>query len=162
MFKYEQTVRAPGQRLIVRCQDSGQMMRVVQTSHQFENSLGVAFVQIARGFVGQEQSRFVDESASNGYALLLSPGKFAGTLMRATPQAHFPQPSVRRIQRLLKLLTADEQRHGHVFCGGKVRQQVMSLPYETHRAIAIFSQIFFREGPQRISSEVYFTTCWSV
>ena len=51
---------------------------VTQLAEQIEDALAIARIEVARGFIGQEQSRPVDEGAGDGDALHFAPGQFAG------------------------------------------------------------------------------------
>ncbi len=135
---------------------------MMEPLHQIENALRVSLIQISGGFIRQQQRRVMDKRARDGHALLLASGKLAGALFPATTQPHFVQPLAGSLQRLLQSLASNQERHGHVFRGCEIRKQMVPLPDKTHDAIAILRQFFFRKRPQRISSEVYFTTRWSV
>src|SRR5688572_23729655 len=47
-------------------------------AEHIENYLGVVAVEVASGFVAHNDGGVVNEGAGDGYALLLSAGKFAG------------------------------------------------------------------------------------
>jgi len=59
---------------------------VAQVTQQFEDPLPVAGIEVARGFIGQEQSGSVDERPRDGDALHLAPGEF--TRRRVGPMSH--------------------------------------------------------------------------
>ena len=57
--------------------DQNGMPGVMQFVKQFQDHGLVRFVEIARGLVGQNQFRLIDQRAGDGDALLLAAGKLA-------------------------------------------------------------------------------------
>jgi hypothetical protein len=55
----------------------------VQPLNQVEDAAGGGLVQVAGGFVGQQQPGIVDQRAGQRHALLLAAGKFAGPMVAA-------------------------------------------------------------------------------
>ena len=51
---------------------------VAQLAQQIEDALTIAGIEVARGFISQEQSRPMDESSGDGDALHFAAGQFAG------------------------------------------------------------------------------------
>ena len=51
-------------------------------------SMLVRRVQVAGGFVGQNDGRLVDQGAGDGHPLLLAAGKLVGMMVDAVGQAH--------------------------------------------------------------------------
>ena len=103
-------------------------MACVQALDQVEDTTGGGLVQIAGGFVGQEQPRVVDQRTGQGDALLLAAGELAGPMVAAIVQAHLPEPVCRQFEPFPLRYAASKQRHGHVFKRRELRQQVMELP----------------------------------
>ncbi len=77
---------------VVRHQYGGEAMACVQALDQVEDTTGGGLVQIAGGFVGQEQPRVVDQRAGQRHALLFATGEFAGPVVGAILQANLPEP----------------------------------------------------------------------
>ncbi len=67
-------------------------MAGVQSLNKIKYRSGGGYVQIAGGFVGQQQPRIVDQGPRHGYALLFAAGEFPGPMVAAVFQAHFSQP----------------------------------------------------------------------
>ena len=76
--------------------DRSQAVIAVESLNQVKDLAGGGFVQVAGGFVGEEQPRVVDKGASQGNALLFSAGKLAGAMIAAVVEAHFTQPVSRQ------------------------------------------------------------------
>ena len=121
MFQSEHAVRALRQRKIVGCKNRSQMMRPVQALHEFEYRLRISLVQIAGRFVSQEQLRPSHQGPGNRHALLLTAGELARPVFCAIRQANFIKPRPRRTQSLSRRVSPNQQRHCHIFRGGKVR-----------------------------------------
>jgi acyl-CoA thioesterase-1 len=90
-FKAQCSRTACGQVKVVRHQYGGEAMACVQALDQVEDTTGGGLVQIAGGFVGQEQPRVVDQRTGQGDALLLAAGELAGPMVAAIVQAHLPE-----------------------------------------------------------------------
>ena len=58
-------------------------MASVQTFNQIKDAAGRDFIQVACGFVGQQQPGIVDQGASKGHSLLLTAGELAGAMIGA-------------------------------------------------------------------------------
>ena len=58
-------------------QHQGGARFVTQLAEQIEDALAIAGIEVACGFIGQEQSRSMDESAGDGDALHFAAGQFA-------------------------------------------------------------------------------------
>ncbi len=114
-------------------------VQTVQRQHQFEHVLGGLPVEVAGRLVGQHAGRFGDQRPGDGCPLTLATGQFRRRVVESVPQ-----PDLREYRRRPSLgfgfrHPADEQRHGHVFQRGKLRQQVMELIDEAEMPIAHFA-----------------------
>ena len=67
-------------------------MTLVKTLEQVKDHSGSRFVQIAGGFVGQQQPGVVDQRPSQRNPLLLAAGKLAWPMGATIFQPHFFQP----------------------------------------------------------------------
>jgi len=56
---------------------------LIRESKHAEYDVGILGIQVARGFVGQHDRWFVDESAGQSYPLLLSSGQLRGAMSQA-------------------------------------------------------------------------------
>ena len=68
---------------VVRDHDDRLVELFVQAIQQFQNFMGTGGIEIAGGFVSQDQVRVGDQSASQRNALFLTAGKLAGEMMDA-------------------------------------------------------------------------------
>ena len=80
MLQLQHAICAPRQNCVVRRQDGGEPMLAMQSLHQLENRDCVSLIEISRGFVGQQQGRFLNQSAGYCHALLLPTGQLPGPL----------------------------------------------------------------------------------
>ena len=92
-------------------------------------------VQVAGGFVGEENGGGVDEGAGNGDALLLTAGEFRGLVRGAAAEAYEVEEVVGLPAGLAGAGSADESRDHHVLQGGKLRQQVMGLEHKADATV---------------------------
>ena len=80
---------------IVCDHDNGQVELFVQFGDQGEDLLAGDTVEVAGGFVGEEEAGTGHEGAGNGDALLLAAGKLVGQVIQPVPQPdafkHFPR-----------------------------------------------------------------------
>jgi hypothetical protein len=74
MLKLQHEICAPRQNCIVRRQDGGELMLLMQPLHEFKHSRCIPLVQVSGGLIGQQKRRLLDQSAGNGHTLLFSPG----------------------------------------------------------------------------------------
>ena len=67
-----------GERLVVGDGDERFALLANEGDEELVDQFRVAMVEVSGGFIGQDQRRVVDEGASDGDALLLSPRKELG------------------------------------------------------------------------------------
>ena len=132
VLKLQHAICAPRQNRVVRRQDRGQPVLLMQPLHQLKNGHCISLVQVSGGFIGQQKGRLLHQSAGDCHALLLSPGQLPRTLVNSRFQANFPEPAFGGFERLTVSCAAHEQGHRHIFGRRKVSQKVMPLPYKTN------------------------------
>ena len=71
------------------------------------NPFAGTVIQIARGFVGQQQTRSARQSACYDDALLFAAGQLPGAVVEAFSQSHFPQSLCSHGGRLALVIPAD-------------------------------------------------------
>jgi len=101
----------------------------MQPSYQFKNQLSSASIEIAGRLVREKHLRLRNQRASQRQALLFAARQLTRTMMAAIRQSHFAQPARSFLLSRRKCLPARQEWHGHIFEGGKFRQQVMELPH---------------------------------
>jgi hypothetical protein len=141
-------LRALGEFKIVGDEDEAERFRVLQPFEQVDDvGLGV-FVEVARGFVGEQQRRRIDERTGDRDPALLAAGHAAGIGVGAVRETDTRDEIVRARVRLLGLHGAAEQgRNGDVVDRGQVRQQARELEDEADVARAEGRALAFRQRP---------------
>jgi len=129
----------------------------MKPSDQFKHRLSGLIVQIAGGFVREQQLRPGHQRTGDRNSLLLSARKLAGSMLGAIRQAHFAQPLQRFGFRLVPVASPYQQGHGHIFRCGEFRQQIMKLPDESNLAVAKIRCRFLGERSQVFFRAVYVT-----
>src|SRR5207249_8780598 len=62
--------------------DNGLAQILVQLAQHLQDDFRVFGIEVARGFVSEENFRLIDDRPRDGYALLLTAGKFRGLVMQ--------------------------------------------------------------------------------
>src|SRR3984957_9228642 len=104
-------------------QDGSELIGPMESLHQFEDGLGVAFVKISGRFIRQQQFRMADESSCNRQALLLSTRQLPRSIIGAVGQSYFRQPIPCPLERYATGSALDQERHRYVLCRRKIQQQ---------------------------------------
>ena len=68
--------------LVVRHQDEGHVLLAAETHDQVEDQLRAFAVEVARGFVGEQDGGAIGQAARDGDALAFSAGEFGGKMMQ--------------------------------------------------------------------------------
>src|SRR6266542_3563399 len=129
---------------LVRYQHDGQplLVEVLEDLHDLHRG---AAVQVAGGFVRQQDRRPVDQSARNGDALLLSAGKLRGKVINAIAQPNHLQGLMRPLRALLLTQLGVQSGQLDIFQRRGARQQVESLEDKAELAIANGGELTFVE-----------------
>jgi hypothetical protein len=77
----------------MRSDEGGKLVLAMESRDQCENRFRCLNVEVPGGLIRQQQFRSRDECPSQSYALLLSAGKLARTVMPALLQSHLLQPA---------------------------------------------------------------------
>src|ERR1700722_10091109 len=75
VFKFQNTVHAARKLVIMRHHERADVLAPDGLQQQLEHVFSRMRVEVARGLVGQQQGRMVDEAARDGHALLLAAGE---------------------------------------------------------------------------------------
>ena len=102
-------------------------------------------IKITSRLVGQHAGGLGHQGTGDGNTLALATGKFAWAVRHAMRESDFPKNGSGVCQCLGALHAADQQRHRYVFCGGKLRQQVMKLVHKSQRGVTQFAAFVFRD-----------------
>ena len=118
---------------LVSDHDDGDALLAVERDERLHDLVRVAGVEIARGLVGQEEPRRVDQGPRDCHALLLSAGELAGRVvfaLRETEQGQrFARPG-RAASAARRPRLRVEERKRHVLDRARARQQVEALEHE--------------------------------
>ena len=79
---------ASGKRQVVRHEHDARSRFAVELLDQLDDATARAGVQIASGFVGEQDSRVVGEGSRDRHALLLTAGQLGREMVHAIPQSH--------------------------------------------------------------------------
>ena len=115
-----------------------------KSRNQIKNRFRCLAVEVPRRLIGQQQLRPSDERPGQSHPLLLSAGKFAGTMMRPLLQSDLTQPAQSFWLDLLPGLPSHQQRHGNIFQRREFRQQIVKLPDKADFAVAKFCGFVLR------------------
>ncbi len=124
--------------------DEGGAGLLVEVEEQLLDGMGGAFVEVAGGFVGEEQPGGIGEGAGQGDALLLAAGELGGIMVVALAEAHaFEQVEGfgARVAFALQF-----QGHHHVFEGSEGGQQLKILKDKAYLAVAQGGALVFAQG----------------
>ena len=91
ILHFQTAIREFGQVLIVGDDDEGLAIIGAELVDQAVHFLGSAAVEVAGGFVGENEGGSVDEGAGYGHALLFAATEFAGFVAQAFAQAEVIQ-----------------------------------------------------------------------
>src|SRR5688572_19421357 len=82
-FESNDGSRAARQFLVVGYEDEGGAGFSVEVEEKFDDAMARLGIEIAGGFVGEEDLRAIDEGARDGHALLLATGKLRGIMVQS-------------------------------------------------------------------------------
>ena len=142
----EDAVAAAGELKVVGYEDAGESVFAVEALEEGEDAFGGLGVEIAGGFVGQQEFGLGDEGAGYGEALLFPAGELAGAMVAAVGQFDACEPCGGFGEGLLAVDAAREKRHGYVFEGGELGEEVVELPDVADVAVAVVAGLFGGEG----------------
>src|SRR5579864_7564531 len=99
-------------------------MQIVEEAKNFLSGGGV---EVAGGFVAQQNGRAKNESAGDGHALALAAGKLVGTMVRADLESHALQHRRGALFRFAPPQALQSQREGGIFESGERGEEIESL-----------------------------------
>ncbi len=121
---------------VVSDHDAGKGEFFAQGTDELKDQMPGATVQVACGFIGQEESRFHDKCPGQGRTLLFTAREFAHLVTRSMVQFHLLQQMVGRSFHFFFLPAGNQSGHHYIFKSCKFGQQMMELKDEAHRAVA--------------------------
>lgn len=106
-------------------------------AEEFEDEVGVAHVEVAGGFVGQDDGGGVGEGAGDGDALLLAAGELVGQALGFVAEADVVEELVGALAHFLLGEAAEFAHREHdVFGGGEFGEEEVELEDEADEAVA--------------------------
>lgn len=119
-------LRSCSESWIVSDQNYGATSLPIQRLQQFHNALSCCLVEIAGGFIGKENSRFIHESSGQRHALLLTTAELLWQVVQPVSQTHLCKQLSRAVGRFVYREFAGQfQRYLHVFqrceCGYQLK-----------------------------------------
>jgi len=105
-----------------------------------------AGVEVAGGFVAEQELGPADQGAGDGDALLLAAGELVGSVVLALGQADLGQGLAGPAPPVGARHASIEQRQLDVFEGRGAGQEIEALEHEAERAVAQAGQLVAREA----------------
>jgi len=122
--------------------------------HEVDQLHGCFAVEVAGGFVGENQSRVVDESSRHGYTLFLAAGESRGPETCPVTQTDAVEQIFGVALRGPGLAAFGNPRgEQHVLERGEVRHEVVELKDEAEGAIAEGGELSFRQADDLLASD---------
>src|ERR1700741_3910072 len=101
---------------------------LVEATEHFEDDFGIFRVEVAGGFIGEKDFRFVDDGAGNGDALLFAAGHFGWAVMEASFETKHFGDNVKAVR--IETITVNVLSDGDVASGGERGKQIEALENE--------------------------------
>jgi hypothetical protein len=126
-------VSEAGEALVVGDDDEGFSSFGDEGEEQLHDFAAGGGVEVAGGFIGEEQAGVINEGAGDGDALLFSPAQFMRQVVEAGAEANFFQQAGGAVT---GAATADEGGQCHIFQGGQFWEEEVALKDVSHAGIA--------------------------
>ena len=135
VFHDDDALGAGGDFIAVGDEDDGFAVGVefVEEVEDFEAGLGI---EVAGGFVGEDEERVVDEGAGDGDALLLAAGELLGTVIEAMAEADELREGDAVCVAVGEVAALIKERDVDVLDDGELVDEVVGLEDEAERAAA--------------------------
>ena len=135
----------------MRHHDHGQPLLPLQIGKELQDLSGVGGIQVAGGFIGQQQGRLVNQGPGNGGPLHFTSGYLVGFVVPAVAEIDPHQPLPGQPQGLVGRRSPQDARQRHIFNNGQQGQQVKTLKDNTHLVPAVMRQLVFIKTAQVLS-----------
>ena len=119
---------------VIRDHDDGLVQLFLQNTQQIQDFFGRFRIEVAGGFVGDDQRGIGGDGPGNAHPLLLSAGQLSGTMIQPARQAHQFQSGQHLLFSLGGGHWQQEQRQLDVFIRRQHWQQMIELEDEPHVA----------------------------
>jgi len=119
------------------CDDDKRLPQLrAKVEEEFVEVVGVLGVEVAAGFVGEDDVGLVHEGAGAGSALLFAAGELGGFVVHAVAEAEFGEQGFSAGADFFIRFTRQEAGDHDIFKGRKLRQEVVELEDEADMTIA--------------------------
>ena len=106
-------------------------------------------IEVASGFIGEDERRLIDEGAGHCYPLLFAAAEFAGLVGQPVAQSEVTKQLFGAFTDLFRRIFLNKSRNAHVFQGREFGQQMVKLKYKPDVPVAKGSQLFGAELADR-------------
>ena len=132
----------------MRDHDDGHAGIFLDFAKKLEDGFAGGAVEIASGFIGEENFGTIDERASNGGALLLTPGKLAGAMTTPLVEADAREGFANAGGAVAAVDFGETERELDIFLEGHAREEIEGLKNHANGLAAVareFERGHFRE-----------------
>lgn len=141
----------PDSALVVADESDREVVFTVQLPEELQNFRAGTAIQVAGGFVGEQQSWLFDQGPRDRNALLLATGQFRRQMVAARREPYLLQCGFHHGSSLVSRDVLEQQRQLHIPQSATGRQQMKSLKDHTHRFPAVQRQPTTVERVQSLS-----------
>ncbi len=128
------------QLFVVGHDDKGLSELIAQIEEELVEFFLVFRVKGARGFVGKDDSRVIDEGTGYGYTLFLTPREFVGLMSGAFSKSHEIKQFLGSLLGLSVRQTSNIGGNHDVLDSCKLREQLVELEHEAQMLVAEIGQ----------------------
>ena len=143
-----------GDHIVVRDDDEGMSIFLVQLANQVKQDLAVLAVEITGGLVGHNQLGAVHQRPGDGHPLLLAAGKLVGFVLQAVGQSHVGEQLAGVVRIILPMIALDHARDQHILQSGEFCQKMMELENKADIIVAEAGQLRFAVAEHILTIDV--------
>ena len=133
------------QLFVVGHDDKGLSELIAQIEEELVEFFLVFRVKGARGFVGKDDSRVIDEGTGYGYTLFLTPREFVGLMSGAFSKSHEIKQFLGSLLGLSVRQTSNIGGNHDVLDSCKLREQLVELEYKAYVLVAEVGEFLLGE-----------------
>ena len=149
---------AARKRKVVGDYEGSELVAGMESRYQFKHRFRRSIVEVTGRLVSHQDLGPCYQGTGQRNSLLLTAGKFSGSVMAAIGQPDLSQPVHGFRFSSPPINSSHHERHRDVFLGRKLRQQIVKLPHEANFAVTKFGCRIFRQRAETEVGEVYLTS----
>ena len=153
----EESVAAVGEVGVVGDDDEGAAVLTDEVEEEIDDGGATVRVQVAGGFVGEDDAGIIDEGAGDGDALLFAAAELGGEVVEAVGKAHAFEEGDGGIP---AFGFSDEGGEEDVLESGEFGEEKVGLEDEAHAGIAQGAETVAAEGVEGVAFEVDGAAFW--